>query len=203
MSSKWDSQFLMIGSCLMTSTFEPIFFLSNASRIVCHYQKLTFKMSCNPILLYLKNFLHLKRDFDMSITTRPYCSCNFHKSMGFVIATNSIDEFLIKTMKFVIMMECRSHCGRTTFYSICISNHVHVDALMVTHKLSFVMGMSSTTTIFFQVFMIMLQSPVGKRGLSNMTHLTCVARTHQKDHRLCHNQPFDTKCEFFSPPSAT
>lgn len=59
------------------------------------------------------------------------------------------------------------------------------------------------TTIVFQVFMIMLQSPVGKWGLSNMTQSTCVASTHQKNHRLCHNQPFDTNYDFFPLPSAT
>jgi hypothetical protein len=122
-----------------------------------------------------------------------------HIYIEFVVATNSIDKSLIKTMKFVIMMESR-HCGRTTFYSIWISNHVHVDVLMVTHNLSFAMGMSSTTTIVFQVFMIMLQSPVGKWGLSNMTQSTCVASTHQKNHSLCHNQPFDTNCDFILPP---
>lgn len=154
------------------------------------------------MFLYLMTFPHLKRDFDMSITARPYCACNFHIYIEFVVATHSIDEFLIKTIKFVIMMESR-HCGRTTFYSIWISNHVHVDVLMVTHNLSFAMGMSSTMTIVFQVFMIMLQSPVGKWGLSNMTQSTCVASTHQKNHRLCHNQLFDTNCDFFPLPSAT
>ena len=155
------------------------------------------------ILLYLMIFSHLKRDLDMSITTRPYCACTFHKSIVFVIATNPIDKFLMKTMKFVIMMESQRHCGRTTFYSIRISNHVHVDALMVTHNLSF--AMSSTTTIFFQALMIMLQSTIAKWGLSNFTHLTCTARTHQKDHRLCRNQPFDTKHDLKSKknPCAT
>lgn len=174
-------------------------FLSSVSRIVYHYKNFTYKMSCNLILLYLKIFPHLKRFWHVNLCKivlclqlpqiYGVCGCN---QLNWRVShqDNELCDYdgILSLWEDHFLFHLNFQ-PRTCWCFDGDSQLIFCDGNVINHD----------TTIVFQVFMIMLQSPVGKWGLSNMTQSTCVASTHQKNHRLCHNQPFDTNYDFFSP----